>query len=62
MTRAGVDYAVRGYTVTYFDAVLSRASKGGVRVRTFMDRVEAERFAAANRLYARSCTVKVVTP
>lgn len=50
------------YTVAYFDAKLSRAGKGGSRVRHFTLRSVAEEFASRNRYRAEPCTVKAVSP
>ena len=47
------------FKVRYYDAVMSRKGQG-VQVRTFTDRGEAEKFAAANKLYARPCKVEEV--
>jgi hypothetical protein len=45
------------YSVRYYDRDLSRKGQG-VQVATFKDRAEAEKFAAANKLYARPCKVE----
>lgn len=46
------------YSVAYYDAKLSRAGKGGSRVRTFHLRSAAEDFASRNRIYSRPSVVK----
>jgi hypothetical protein len=48
------------YVVRYYDREWSRRGKGGVRSRSFDDRLEAERFASENQLYAGPCKVEEI--
>jgi hypothetical protein len=49
------------YSVAYFDAKLSRAGKGGSRVRHFTLRSAAEEFASRNHIYSKPSVVKEIT-
>ena len=51
---------MKKYKVKYFDAEKSRRGKGGVWVRSFNDRAEAEEFASKNRVYGSPCKVDEV--
>lgn len=61
MSQAENDPKPVKYRVRYFDAEKSRRGKGGVWSRMFDNREEAEKFAAANKLYAKPCIVEVVS-
>lgn len=50
------------YRVKFFSDRQSRAGKGGVRVAYFVDKVEADKFAATKRLYSKPAKAELVGP